>query len=487
MARLNPILLAQMESLETTEVIEEVSEEQAQAFEEGQELSASEKAMDDAHDDLNAVETAISDMEKLQEAQEKNVQIMEGTVSEEVPASEPESQPVEGGVAPESVEGEVSEDAEVNEAVMSEPLPENEDQAVEVIDEQIQNEELVMESIAASLGFKAKFGNSATKQLYAGLGIRTSKTSRGVGMESRNAAAGAKKERAIQAYKSHCEGIGDAVKKMGSAVWSGIVKLMKAVMDFIHKIISNANNIIKKFTTVEVKIEDIIKNPDNYKLTDVFTKGYTDVTAASVLVGCVNPSDAVENALNLTGPSNEVLDILIGIYTKINSGQVNPEEIAGMLSNLEKISSKINHKPLKFEGVEFNDSEMKGVFLGTGIYYQTDVNSEGVATVKVNEAKSVNIKFSSVKDLAERMKLIVDAFDAATVKKIANDGQEVLKKCKALHSLLEKAASDSSIDKEEVEKIKKDTSGSLKQTKAIYSIVQTAVSALALLGTGLEK
>lgn len=481
MARVNPILQAKMESLET-EVIEEVSEEQAQAFEEGQELAASEKAMDAAHSDLSAVETAVDDMEKLQEAQEKNIQIMEGTVSEEVPASDPESKPVDGEVAPES-----PENVEVNEAVMSEPLPENEDQAVEAIDEQIQNEELVMESIAASLGFKAKFGNSATKQFYSGLGIRTSKKSRSVSMmESRNASAGTKKERAIQAYKSHCEGIGDAVKKMGSAVWSGLVKMMKAVMDFIHKILSNANNIIKKFTTVEAKIEDIIKSPDNYKLNDVFTKGYTDITAASVLAGCVNPSDAVDNVLNLNGPSNEALDILIEMYTKIDSGQVNPEEIAGMLSNLEKLSSKINHKPLKFEGVEFNDSEMKGVFLGAGIYHQTDINAEG-GDVKINEAKSVNIKFSSVKDLAERMKLIVEAFDAATIKKIVNDGQTTMKKCKDLHGHIEKIVSKSSMDKDGVANIKKKTSEALKQTKAIYGVVQTAVSALTLLGSGLEK
>lgn len=437
MARLNPILQARMENLET-EVIEEVSDEQAQAFEEGQELAASEKAMDDAHDDLSAVEAAVSDMEKLQEAQEKNVQIMEGTVSEEVPASEPESQPVEG---------EVSEDAEVNEAVMSEPLPENEDQAVEVIDEQIQNEELVMESIAASLGFKAKFGNSATKQLYAGLGIRTSKKSRSVGMmESRNASAGTKKARAIQAYKSHCEGIGDAVKKLGGAAWDGIKKFIQSIIDFVKLMVSGFGSIEKNVKAMKQKASEIKRSINNYDLSDEMKKGLTKVNPATLIIDLVNPPLAMFNAKVINGIFKSIPDI----------------------NKFEEFFDGLYGNTLKFKTAKFKNVD------GIGLIASNGIGRVFNGAFLFDECESISAKFGEASDAVDFVLVMADQF--------TKDGKEYMNDANAVMSTLDKLKKE--LDKlenaEDAGFIKKALQQALKAAKESTSAPKYVVSAMGL-------
>lgn len=465
MKNVNPILKAHMENLGDS-AIDSVTEEHVEGFKDGQELVESELEFDKASSDVDDVQGAVSDLTHLQEAQDHNIEVME---TDKLP---------EGGQTQDG-----SEPIETNEAAMNEPLPSDENQVVDVIDEQIKNEEMVMESIASSLGFKATFGKSATSQMYAHLGIRTSKSNRTANMESRNA-KGSKKAVAIQVYKSHCEGVGDTVKKLGAAAWEGIKKMIKAVIDFIRKISNNVSAIIKNIQTVEVKFEDIIKNPEQFKLSDVFKNGYTEISPASIFAGCVNPHDIAGNVLDSIDPSFEILKV----YEEF--GNTDPKDFAVVGEKIVKkcmdIVNSFKFKTLKFDGVEFSDRDTAGTLCKTGIW-----TMEGV-----NEAKSVNIKFSSIQDLAKRVKDICEAFDASTIKKINSEGDRSIKACeKIVNSTLDKISSmgrDAGVENDNgfkviIASLRENLKMGVNQAKTIFQVSHTAVSALRLLSSGVEK
>lgn len=465
MRNVNPILKAHLENLGDS-AIDSVTEEHVEGFEDGQELIKSEIEFDESSSNVSDVQGAVDELTQLQEAQDHNIEVMEtGNV--------PEGEQVQDESIP----------SEVNDAAMTEPLPSDEDQVVDVIDEQIKNEEMVMESIASTLGFKASFGKSATSQMYAHLGIRTSKSNKTANMESRNS-KGSRKAVAIQVYKSHCEGVMDTVKKLGGAVWDGIKKMIKAVIDFIRKIINNASALIKSIQTVEVKFEDIIKNPDQFKLNDVFTKGYTEVSPASVFAGCVNPGDIAGNVLDSIDPGIEILK-LYGEFSNVDINEF-PALSEKVVKKCMDMAKSMKFKQLKFDGVKFRDQNTEGTVYKAGVY-----TMEGV-----NEAESVNLKFSSVKDLATRVKDICEAFDAGTVKKINSAGDQAVKECeKIMNKVLDRLSSLSSEMKEEdasgfkmvVNALRQQLKGSIEQTKAMFDVTHTAVAALKLLGSGIEK
>lgn len=441
MTRVNPILKARMESIEGIE--ENVSEEQASGFEAGQELEQSENEVTASEVALDGIDNAVEDLTELKEAQDANVEIMEtGKMPEEEPAQEGESSSEESS-------SEESAPTEENEAVMDAPLPEDEDQAVEVVDEQIQNEELVMESIASSLGFKATFGKSATSQMYAHLGVRTSKVKRGA-LEARHAKS-SKKQHAINAYKSHMEGVGDAIKKLGGAAWDGIKKMIKAVIDFVKTMLSGFGSIVKNAKAIKSKAEAIEKEMGQYELSEEISKGITEITPATLLLDMDKPTTALVNA-------NIVNRTIKGLGSMIST----PEKMNNLF---EGMSGHV----LSFRTAKFKEIGKTAVISSNGII------SAGAGGLMVGvECESISLKFSKVDDAVYAILGLGD--------EISKTASQYASEAKAVMGSLEKAekALGGLENKESAEDIKKVLKSGLKAAKASTSAPKYCVAAMAL-------
>lgn len=214
MAKVNPILKSTMEEM-GSELLTPMSPEEEYVLEQGQEeLNEAGVVVEKSEEQLESVTHSETELHTINDIQNENIKIIEAD-------SEGNIEPVEGG--------------------FQAPLPENEDDAVRVISEQIATEQIVVENIAGILGCRSTRNESGTSQLYKALGIKkTPFSAREVHTESFGSVN--KKMKAISLYKSHAEGIGDVIAKLGSSAWEGIKKLIRAVIDYISLSIKNMFN-----------------------------------------------------------------------------------------------------------------------------------------------------------------------------------------------------------------------------------------------------
>lgn len=316
---INPILKAYMED----------SDFPVESFDE--DGNVEQVSLVDDSDEINKITNDIDDLSnahillgEVNEIQESNLDVLDSS----------NFHPVDGG--------------------FQEPLPENGDEAVSVIGDQIYKEQMIVENISGILGFSSDRNSSGTTKLYKALGVKTSCYSpKDIKLESfgdRN-----KRVKAISVYKSHCEGIMDLANKIGSSVIDGIKRLIEAIKNFITKLKYKARDVINKANDYLRKMQ----NTDRVYKKEVQFKVY-EPNCAELIAVCENPGDYFEN-INIV---HSYLDKIRNGLSALDSNEI---DTAGRIFSVDILQDLgKNLKPLKFTGV----SEVyPGLIMGSGGVY----------------------------------------------------------------------------------------------------------------------
>lgn len=222
------------------------------------------------------------------------------------------------------------------------PNPENEEEAVNIITDQIASEQVVIENITGVLGFRSTLKESGTKQMYKALGIRsTPYSAREVHVESYN--SNNRRIRALSLYKSHSEGVLDVLNKLGSSAWEGIKKLIRAVIDYVTLAIKNMFNshVYKKGILDDKKFFETLTNTE---------------FSIECELSLRNLYYQLETPLELVNNLEVSLDFLTRSVSVLNDMSIPDNEIADRCGLKEYISSL---KPLKLYNVPQNSTAVK--------------------------------------------------------------------------------------------------------------------------------
>lgn len=328
----------------------------------------SEQVMDVSNDSL-LVNEIINDVDSLSIAEQRmtEIQNVQNQNLQSIENNQEVFKPIDGG--------------------FQEPLPEDGDESVSIIGDQMYKEQLVIENVAGILGFMTDKSSSGTSKLYKTLGVRTSPyTPKDIKLESfgeRN-----KKIKAIAVYKSHCEGIGDVISKLSSSVWEGIKKMIERIIELFKKIISGAKNMFSRFDKVEDKV-NTFQNRENAKegsggesieLSDEIKNGIKDLQEPEhVILDLENPMDLLDNASIILEGINNGRDMEIDEFLK---------------------SGKFSY--LKFKSAKFNGDVKNGVLVNK--YEVACFNGDDIDFV---ECESINLKFNSARELLDIVNLMV--------------------------------------------------------------------------------
>lgn len=375
---INPILRPYMEN--NTPVDIDVIEDGSQ-HEDIANIASHQKLIEDATEHLNELSLAQDRLSEINEIQIQNLE----TVGKDPDAFTP----VEGG--------------------LQEPLPENDDEVVGVIGDQMYKEQLVVENIAGMLGCIADNYSTGTQKLYKALGVRKS-TYSPKDVKTESFKENNKKVKAISIYKSHCEGIADAVKSMGSALWSGIKKLIQAVIDYLKSIFSNRKGLIKRIDINISKFEEIKRNRDKYEINPRCVNGEIIKDGKTLSAACSNLMVLEQNLINaITHASllNEKFEeILLGKDVEKNVKEV--KDLRDMLY------FKIH--PLTFDkGVNFIDEVPGNIIVGDKV-----IGVDKIGRLSINPVKNAIIQFENVDSVIARADMIV-AMGRNTLKGMLTD------------------------------------------------------------------
>lgn len=374
--RINRLLASACEDINAGQV----GPNEAESFEEGTDLATQEGDLDAAATELNSVEEAQQKLEEIKDAQDINIKVMEedkapeDVVTEVVASGEENAAvvPAEGG-------------AEVSEVVLSEKLPEDEAAAVDTIEAQMQNEQLVVESIAGTLGFVGTFSKSATAQLYAELGLRTGKP----GLVNCNEARGTSNARAhaIQLYKAHSEGIGETAKRLATSAWEGVKKFINKVIEFLASIFTAKGRIAAAIDKMDKQGNEILANIDKYEFNDKFKDGYKEVSSASVILGAKDPGGLIKSFV-------EYASTIASLHSQ---------------NDLKKVFSN---------GKGFNQ-QLTTYGAGDHVKFKSIGDVDSVKDL-ADIVESLNLKFAAPKDLVQQVVIIAQAFRGKVKEFMAN-------------------------------------------------------------------
>lgn len=321
-------------------------------------------------------------------------------------------------------------------------VPVSEEEIPSVIEEQIVKENLVMESIAASLGFKSTLKSSATTGLYSLLGVNIVKPN----MESKLS----KKAVAINKYKSHCEGFMDAAKKLGAAVWKGIVELIRAIKEWILKLLGFKKDINTYCTQLYRRLESV--KDENIELV---TPTISGVSGASIVIALEYLDGPFDNAYSLfdamTGSIHDY-EVHSAQYAVNTAGS----GVGGLFNTLvevfvnagaEVLMSDIGLKIAKrFENVKKNklvfDKSIANVTSKGGFgYYVGNNNTYGIVVGSVKDPKeayiriyesdisSVEITFNNASDVKHKAMNLIKTLltNLKTYEKLSRDVDAFMK------------------------------------------------------------
>lgn len=391
---INSILKPYMEDIvpldETSNVSEEINEQ------DNIELTNHQDLVENTIEKLDDLALAQDRLEEIRQVQTQNLQSLDNTTGEFVP--------VEGG--------------------FQVPLPENEDEVVAVVGDQMYKEQLVVENIAGMLGCLGDKHLTGTAKLYKTLGVRTSPYNpKDVKTESfgeRN-----KKIKAVAVYKSHCEGIGDAVKKMGSAVLSGIKKLIQSIVDFIKNIFNKKNALVNKLDINIAKLEEIKKHQSEYSIKPEYSGGHATLNAATIALTCRNHfvlENNMVNAITYASTLMEKLELLLASDEEVK------EQVISEIKDLDK---NIQFQDLQFdEDVTFVGKNLNGII---GDQHVLFINGDHNA--EENPVKYMLFKFDKIEDIVIRGEMI-SSIGRNTIKGMLTDSQSYHDKLNRVSKLI---------------------------------------------------
>lgn len=385
---INPILVPHLEDVENIVSISEMTpDEQYEAHKEYTEIEVSEKSTNEVESQLVDLGDAEKQMNDLGSVQMKNLEIIEGPL--------PDGQvlePVDGG--------------------LQEPLPEGE-KGVDAVINQVAKEQMVVEHVAGLLGCRSDRASTGSQKLYDVLGVKSKSTSvKNVYKESFS--SNNSRAKAIELYKSHCEGVMDALSKLGSSMWEGIKKLISKIIEFLKSVLSGSKTIFAYINEFRVLGEDIFRNGGNYTFRSGFENGYKEVSPGSILIGCDTMGFLTSNTIKAMNYCSDIFSLTSSYYKAIKAG--NNGEAGKIKESIDKIYNNGDLYTLKFSGVTFEQSNIDMQL----------IYSEGVGdlTGKPVQALSVNHKFIDVERVGEKMMNIANAFEKRELNEII-DGSKV--------------------------------------------------------------
>lgn len=386
---INPNLKPYMEDIIP---LEELTMENTDRSGEGEvEFKSHQELVNNAIENLDELSLAQDRLEEIKQVQTQNLQSLDNTTGEFAP--------VEGG--------------------FQAPLTENEDEVVAVVSDQMYKEQLVVENIAGMLGCVGNKHLTGTDKLYKTLGVRISPYSpKDVKTESfgeRN-----RKIKALGVYKSHCEGIGDAIKKMGSAVLVGVKKLIQAIIDFIKNIFNRKNDFIKKLDINIAKLDEIKKHKSEYNVKPEYYSREVGSNAATT--GPFNAGTIALTCRNLFVLENNMVSAITYASTLMEEIELvlssNEEDKEQSISKIKDLDKNIQFQDLQFdEGMTFVGKNFNGIISDIGILFiNSDYNVEG------NPVKYMLYRFDTVDDVVTRGEMI-SSIGRNTIKGMLSDSQ----------------------------------------------------------------
>lgn len=385
---INSILVPHLEDAENIASISDMTpDEQYEAHKEYSEIEAIENSVNDSENHLSDVSIAEKQMSDLSNVQMKNLEIIEGPL--------PEGQvfqPVDGG--------------------LQEPLPEGE-KAIDVVTEQVAKEQMVVEHVAGLLGCRSDRTSSGSQKLYDVLGVKSKSTSvKNVYMESFNSSNS--KAKVVELYKTHCEGVMDALSKLGSSAWEGLKKLISKIIEFLKSVLSGSKTIFAYINEFRALGEDIFRNAENYEFRSGFENGYKEVSPGSILIGCDTMGFLTSNTIKAMNYCSNIFSLTSSYYKAIKAG--NSSEAGKIKESIDEIYNNGDLYTLKFSGVTFEQSN-----IDMQLIYS---DGAGDLTGRPVQALSVNHKFITVERVGEKMMNIANAFEKRELKEII-DGSKV--------------------------------------------------------------
>lgn len=348
MTKINPIVSMHMESVEEIDN-SPLSPENVENVEN---FINSGSEVDRVEDNLSSIEESVQMVEKVRDVQVANL----SSVDQGIILKSPDEEPVK---------------------VQIEEVP-------EMIDSQIISESFVMESAASRLGLKSTLGSSATKQLYGVLGVNVKKTN----IES-NATP---MQLSLAKYRSHCEGFMSAVGKLGNLIWDGIIKLIRAIKEWIVKFFGFKKDIDKYCTTIFNKLES---TPiENIQLIQDKIVG---VSGPALVAGVACKDTPFENSYDLfeaiRGSVDDIERHEAKLGSRIGDGLIEKIALGFTDGVFRVVGSKIASRfdGLKKRQLQFLSCVKMSVKGGTG-YYIGSNNSYGVLVSKGEDSKSALIR-----------------------------------------------------------------------------------------------
>lgn len=291
------------------------------------------------------------------------------------------------------------------------PIVVSDEELPSVVEEQIVRENLVMESVATSLGFRSSLKSSATSQFYSALNINPVKTN----LENH----GSRKEYVLSKYKVHSEGFFSALGKLGNAIWEGIIKLIQMIKEWLLKFMGFKKDINTFCTQLYKRLES---TPD--EKIELVVPELSGVSGASIVIALSNPETPFENAYNLfeaiTGSVNDYERRQSTYGNKIGDGLF--AKIARAVSEgyFSTLSSQIVRR---FEGLKKNKLNFRsiasvtvkggcGYYVGTNNTYgivvgKSDDKREALIRIYESDITNIEIKFPDAREVKEiAMRLI---------------------------------------------------------------------------------
>lgn len=447
---INSILVPHLEDVENIVSISEMTpDEQYEAHKEYTEIEVSEKSTDEVEEQLVDLDNAEKQMTNIGSVQMKNLEIIEGPL--------PDGQvfqPVDGG--------------------LQEPLPEG-DKAVDVVIDQIAKEQMVVEHISGLLGCRSDRVSTGSQKLYDVLGVKLKSTSvKNVYMESFN--SNNSRAKAIELYKSHCEGVMDALSKLGSSVWDGIKKLISKIIEFLKSVLSGSKTIFAYINEFRALGEDIFRNGENYEFRSGFENGYKEVSPGSILIGCNTIGLLTNNTIKAMNYCSDIFSLTSSYYKAIKAG--NNSEAVKIKESIENIYNNSGLYTLKFSGISFEQSN-----IDMQLIYS---DGAGDLTGRPVQALSVNHKFIDVERVGEKMMNIANAFEKRELTEIIDGGKVAMS---FLNNLV-KDLSDARNTKSDMEiwsGYREVVMNQVRAVKTIFGLPKYVVDALKILSSMVVK
>lgn len=348
MSKINSIISMHMESIEEIDN-SPLSPENVENVEN---FINSGNEIDRVEDDLSSIEDSVEMVERVKDVQEANL----SSVDQGIILKSPDEEPVK---------------------VRIEEVP-------EMIDSQIVSESFVMESAASRLGLKSELGLSATKQLYGVLGVNVKK----INIESDATPV----QLSIAKYRTHCEGFMSAVGKFGNLIWDGIIKLIRAIKEWIAKFFVFKKDIDKYCTAIFNKLES---TPiENIQLIQDKIVG---VSGPALVAGIACKDTPFENSYDLfeaiRGSVDDIERHEVKLGSRIGDGLIEKIALGFTDGAFRIVGSKIASRfdGLKKRQLKFLSCVKMSVKGGTG-YYIGSNNSYGVLVSKGEDSKTALIR-----------------------------------------------------------------------------------------------